>query len=183
MWPHCDQEFYFEAATRNPSTHTLWYKLGIANEPNRPFRKSFATAFERWSIRDFFREYDHNKASFCWHILHRGRAEYVGYGWNKVTESTLRWSHSYTTAYPHDDWSLHLDPTKCKLTNILCGSAKLREQILFLICSTSLTFTNRLESTKFIACQRIGHHGRRRTQWIKNELEHSWIYNRVLPMF
>lgn len=58
MWFYCDQELYYEASSRKPSTQNIWYILVMVDELYRTFRKSFATLCEIRSLQEFFREND-----------------------------------------------------------------------------------------------------------------------------
>lgn len=58
MWFHCGQALNKEAATRNPSTQTVWYNFCMVDEPNETFRKWFATIFEIHNLHHYFRESD-----------------------------------------------------------------------------------------------------------------------------
>nr|CCA26764.1 AlNc14C411G11457 [Albugo laibachii Nc14] len=58
VWFRCDRVLHYEVATRNPNAETVWYNLGMVDEPHLTFRKSFAQVFEIRSLQDFFRDCD-----------------------------------------------------------------------------------------------------------------------------
>ena len=58
VWFRCDRVLHYEVATRNPNAETVWYNLGMVDEPHLSIRKSFAQVFEIRSLQDFFRDCD-----------------------------------------------------------------------------------------------------------------------------